>query len=300
MTLSITQENGKYLKPDPLMRMRPGNLKEYLKDKARKDDINDLRRGFEIIGDIMIIDLPGHLLYLKDDIVEWVKMKHRHIKTILRKTGETKGKYRIAEYEILYGSDTETVAREHGCRFKVDVRKAYYTSKLSGERARIARKVRKGERVLVMFAGVGPYAIVIARLSEPSEVVGVELNPEAVRYFQENIRMNRVDGVVKAIQGDVREVVPKLEGRFDRIVMPAPYNADEFFHLALPKIKTNGFIHFYTFAGEEEVEDRKEWILQEIERRGFSGSVQEWRECGNFAPRVNRYVFDIFISEAPL
>ncbi len=300
MILSITQENGKYPKPDPFMRMRPGNLKEYLKDRARKEDVGELRRGFEIIGDIMIIDLPDHLLYLKDDIVEWVKMKHRHIKTILRKTGETKGEYRIAEYEILYGSDTETVAREHRCRFRVDVRKAYYSSKLSGERERIARKVREGERVLVMFAGVGPYAIVIARLSEPSEVIGIELNPEAVRYFQENIKLNKVEGVVKAIQGDVRQEVPKLDGKFDRVVMPAPYNADEFLHLALLKTKSRGYIHFYTFAGEEEVEDRKRWILHEIEKRGFSGFVESFRECGNFAPRVNRYVFDIFISEVPL
>lgn len=279
--------------------MRVGNLKEYLKDKAREGDIGELRRGFEIIGDIMIIDLPDHLLYLKDDIIEWVRMKHKHVKTILRKTGEVRGEFRIADYETLYGSETETVAREHGCRFMVDVRKAYYTSKLSGERERIARKVREGERVLVMFAGVGPYAIVIAKLSSPSEVIGVEINPDAVRYFEENIRLNKVERAVRAVLGDVREEVPRLEGRFDRVVMPAPYNADEFFSLALMKIRSGGYIHFYTFSGEEEVEEKKNWVLQEIEKMGYAGEVEYYRECGNFAPRVNRYVFDIFISEVP-
>ncbi len=279
--------------------MRVGNLKDYLKDKAKKEDLNDLRRGFEIIGDIMIIDLPDHLLYLKDDIIEWVRIKHKHVKTLLRKTGEVRGEYRIADYEILYGSETETIAKEHGCRFKVDVRKAYYTSKLSGERERIARKVRDGERVLVMFAGVGPYPIVIARLSKPSEVVGIEINPDAVMYFKENIRLNKVEDVVKAVQGDVRVEVPKLDGEFDRIVMPAPYNADEFLSLALEKIKEGGYIHFYTFAGEEEINEKRDWIIREIEKSGFSGEVESYRECGNFAPRVNRYVYDIFISEAP-
>lgn len=279
--------------------MKAGNLKDYLRNKARKEDLDYLRRGFEIIGDIMIIDLPDHLLYLKHDIIQWVMMKHRHVKTILRKTGEVSGEFRIADYEILYGSETETIAREHGCRFKIDVRKAYYTSRLSGERERIARKVKFGERVLVMFAGVGPYPIVIARLSKPSEVIGVEINPEAVRYFEENIRLNKVGDVVRAIPGDVRAEVPGLEGKFDRIVMPAPYNADEFLSLALIKIKEGGNIHFYTFAGEEEVQEKREWIIKEIEKRGFSCEVENFRECGNFAPRVNRYVYDIFISEAP-
>jgi len=280
--------------------MVSGTLKEYLKGKARKEDVRHLRRGFEIIGDVLIIDLPENLMYLRDDLIEWVKMKHKHVKTILRKRGEVRGEFRIADYEIIYGHETETVAKEHGCSFRVDVRKAYYTSRLSGERERIARMVRDGERVLVMFAGVGPYAIVIAKLSSPSEVVGVELNPEAVRYFMENIWLNKVEKIVKAIQGDVRAVVPSFEGRFDRIIMPAPYNADRFLSLALGKVKEGGYIHFYTFSGEEEVEKRKRWILGEIERRGMSGRIAGWRECGNFAPRVNRYVFDIFISEVPL
>ena len=279
--------------------MTVGNLKDYLKGKAKDEDINALRRGFEIIGDIMVIDLPENLLYLKDDIVEWVRIKHKHVKTILRKTGEVRGEYRIAEYEILHGSETETIAKEHGCRFRVDIRKAYYTSRLSGERGRVAGAVREGERVLVMFAGVGPYPIVIARLSEPSEVIGIEINPEAVGYFRENIRLNKVEHTVRAIQGDVRDAVPELEGYFDRIVMPAPYNADEFLSLALMKIREKGWIHFYTFAGEEEVESKRNWIIQELERNGFSGIVKDCRECGNFAPRVNRYVYDIFISEAP-
>ncbi len=254
-----------------------------------------LRRGFEIIGDIVIIDLPDELISLKEDIVNWILTKHKHVKTIMRKTGEVSGEFRIAKYEIIYGKETETIAKEFGCRFKVDPTKVYYTSKLSGERERIARLVKPNERVLVMFAGVGPYAIIIAKLAKPKEVVGVEINPEAVRYFRENIRLNKVEGIVKAIGGDVRDVVPKLEGKFDRIVMPAPYNAEDFIDIAVEKIKKGGFIHFYTFAGEEEVEERAEKIKKRFSELGTEIEIVNWRECGNFAPRVNRYVFDIHI-----
>lgn len=277
--------------------MRKSSLKEYLKDKAKKEDIEKLRRGFEIIGDIVIIDLPEELNYLKDDIISWIKIKHKHVKTILRKRGEVSGDFRVAEYEFLYGCESETIAKEHGCRFKVDPTKAYYTVKLSGERERVARLVGDGERVLVMFAGVGPYAIVIAKLSSPSEVIGVELNPRAVEYFKENIRLNRVENVVRAIQGDVREVVPKLEGEFDRILMPAPYNAGDFLDIAVDKVKSEGIIHFYTFAGEEEVERKMDEVLVKIKELGADGEILFWRECGNFAPRVNRYVFDIKIKK---
>ncbi|AIY89125.1 class I SAM-dependent methyltransferase [Geoglobus acetivorans] len=270
-------------------------LKDYLKGKARDSDIALLRRGFEIIGDVMIIDLPEQLMYLKNDIVEWVRLKHKHVKTILRKTGEVSGEFRVARYEVIYGGETETVAKEHGCRFRVDPTKAYYTVKLSGERERVARLVKDGERVLVMFAGVGPYAIVIAKLARPSEVIGVELNPEAVRYFRENVKINKVENVVKVVEGDVREVVPELDGAFDRILMPAPYNAGDFLDIALKKIRSGGTLHFYTFSGEEEIENKKKEIVGKIEDTGYNARILFWRECGNFAPRVNRYVLDIEI-----
>ena len=265
------------------------NLREFLMQKRARQ----IRRGFEIIGDVVVIDLPDELMSLKDDIVEWILKKHKHVKTIMRKTGEVSGEFRVAKYEILYGGETETIAKEFGCRFKVDPTKVYYSSRLSSERERIARLVKQNERVLVMFAGVGPYAIVIAKLAKPREVVGVELNPIAVKYFRENVRLNKVEGIVKAIEGDVREVVPKLEGEFDRIVMPAPYNAEDFIDVAVEKIKRGGFIHFYTFAGEEEVEEKAEKIKERFSDLGAEIEIVKWRKCGNFAPRVNRYVFDI-------
>ncbi len=275
------------------------NLKKFLMNKAKKEHIQLLRRSFEIIGDVMIIDLPEELEYLEKDIVDYVKEKHKHVKTILKKSGEVRGEFRVAKYKKIFGGETETIAKEHGCRFKVDPSKVYYTVKLSGERERIARLVRSGERVLVMFAGVGPYPIVIARLAKPSEVVGIEINPEAVKYFQENVRMNKVEGVVRIYQGDVRDVVPRLKGSFDRIVMPAPYNADQFIDLALLKIKDGGWMHIYTFAGEEEIDEKARMIERRFLSHGFKAEIGFVRECGNFAPRVNRYVFDVRASKVP-
>ncbi len=265
-----------------------------LRGKVSEEDLRKVSRGFEIIGDIVLINLPDDVMHLKDLIVQAILSKHKHVKTILRKIGEVRGVYRVAKYEPIYGGETETMVKEHGCRFLVDPTKVYYSVKLSGERERIAKLVKPGERVLVMFAGVGPYAIIIAKLSKPKEVIGVEINPIAVYYFRKNVMLNKVQDMVRVYEGDVRDVVPKLEGRFDRVLMPAPYSAEDFVYLLKDKVKVGGYIHYYTFAGEEEEKEILPNRVKELfKKHGMKVEVENIRACGSFAPRVYRYVLDL-------
>ncbi|MDI9610011.1 MAG: class I SAM-dependent methyltransferase family protein [Archaeoglobales archaeon] len=268
------------------------SLKEMLKDQLSEEELKILRRSFEIIGDLAIIEIPEELMSKKELIADAILKKHKHLKTILRKVGEVNGVFRVAKYEKIYGEETETIAKEHGCRFLVDPTKVYYSSKLSTERERIARLVKEGERVLVMFAGVGPYAIVIARLSKAKEVVGVELNRIAVEYFRRNVKLNKVNNVV-VIEGDVAEVVPKLEGKFDRILMPAPYSAESFVGLVKGKVKAGGFVHYYTFDSENNEEKLAKKVEEIFLRNGIVAKARYMRKCGSFAPYVNRYVVDL-------
>lgn len=269
------------------------SLKELLKEKLSEEEIRLVRRSFEIIGDVVVIEIPDEIMHHSRDIVSAILKRHKHVKTVLRKVGEVDGVYRVAKYQLIYGGETETVVKEHGCRFLVDPTKAYYSVKLSGERERIARLVRDGERVLVMFAGVGPYPIVIAKLARPREVVGVELNPTAAEYFRVNVRLNRLEDVVRVVEGDVREVVPKLEGKFDRIVMPAPYSAESFIYLLRGKVEKGGFVHYYTFDSQNEEKKLPEKVKSRFMDEGIDVEVLKIRRCGNFAPYVNRYVVDL-------
>ncbi|MEM0088148.1 MAG: class I SAM-dependent methyltransferase family protein [Archaeoglobaceae archaeon] len=268
------------------------SLKEDLKDKLSKEELKALRRSFEIIGSVAIIEIPDELMHKSDLIVSAILSRHKNVRTILRKVGEVSGAFRVAKYEKLYGEKTETIAKEYGCRFLVDPTKVYFSSKLSSERERIARLVREGERILVMFAGVGPYAILIAKLSKPKEVVGVELNSVAVEYFKKNIELNKVTNVI-AIEGDVAEVVPRLEGKFDRILMPAPYSAKDFVHVIKGKIVEGGFLHYYTFESENCEKDLPKKVEEIFLRNGMIVKTKFMRRCGNFAPYVNRYVLDL-------
>lgn len=273
------------------------SIKELLKDRLSEEELKVVRRSFEIIGDVVVIEIPDEIIHHKDAIVEAILKRHRHVKTILRKVGEVEGVYRVAKYEVIYGGKTETIVKEHGCRFLVDPTKAYYSVKLSGERERIAKLVREGERVLVMFAGVGPYAIIIAKHSKPREVVGVEINPFAARYFRENVRLNKVEDIVKVLEGDVSEIVPKLSGKFDRVLMPAPYSAENFIHLLKDKVERGGFVHYYTFESENEEKVLPERVKEKFKESGIEVDVLKVRKCGNFAPYVSRYVLDLRVVD---
>ncbi len=272
------------------------SLKKILKERLPLSDeeLSKIRRGFEIIGDVVIVDIPDEVYNLKDEIVKAILEKHKHVKTVLRKVGEVSGDYRVAKYEVIYGGETETVVKEHGCKFLLDPTKVYYSVKLSGERERIFKSVKPNERVLVMFAGVGPFAITIAKKSKAREVVGIELNPVAVNYFRKNVELNKVKDIVKVYEGDVREIVPKLDGYFDRILMPSPNNAMEFADVASLKTKKGTIIHYYTFAG---VEEEKNLIkkVEEIFSPYLNCKGIFMRRCGNFAPYVYRYVVDLVV-----
>ena len=272
------------------------NLKEALKDVFSQDELKILRRGFEIIGDIAILEIPDELEDRKHLIVEAVLRAHKHLKTVLRKKGEVSGIYRVASYEVLYGDRTETIAREFGCRYKVDPTKVYYSSRLSGERNRIANLVRDGENILVMFAGVGPYAILIARRKDV-RVVGIEINPVACEYFRENVKLNKVEGRVEVICGDVRDVVPSLNREFDRIVMPSPFIAEEYVYLLPHAVRKGTVVHYYTIAGEEEEEELPERVENEFRKNEMTVETTFMRRVGSYAPRVNRYVLDLRVVD---
>jgi tRNA (guanine37-N1)-methyltransferase len=274
------------------------SLKEMLKEKLSEEELKVLRRSFEIIGNVAILEIPDEIIEKKDLIVDAILIKHKSVKTILRKVGEVGGIYRVASYEKIYGKETETIAKEHGCRFLVDPTKAYFSSRLSTERERVARLVKEGERVLVMFGGVGPFAIVIAKLSKPREVIGVELNSTAVEYFRKNVKLNKLENVI-VIEGDVSEVVPRLEGEFDRILMPAPYSAESFVHLLRGKVKKGGFVHYYTFESENYEEQLTKKVEEIFLKNGIVAKAFFMRKCGSFAPYVNRYVVDLqYLGEA--
>jgi len=162
--------------------------------------------GFDIIGDIAIIKLNVPNV---EEIVKKIKEKHKYVKVILLQESKVECPFRIPKYKILWGENrTETIHKEFGLRFKVDVARCYYSPRLENERMRITKQVRENEEILVMFSGVNPYPIFIAKFSNPKLVYSVEINPFAVKYGLENVKLNKVENKVITILGDVRDACP--------------------------------------------------------------------------------------------
>jgi tRNA (guanine37-N1)-methyltransferase len=180
----------------------------------------------------------------------------------------------------------------------LDLAKVYFSPRLSHERGRIAAHVRSGEKVLVMFAGVGPFALVIAKKQKDAKVVGIELNPEAVRYFSENIMLNGMEGRVDAVLGDVRKVVPgKFAGFADRVLMPLPKNAEDFLDVALLAAKKGGIVHFYTFVNRKDGKEAAEKkVFEAAKKAGRKIEILESREVRPFSPSTVQIVVDFKIG----
>jgi tRNA (guanine37-N1)-methyltransferase len=150
--------------------------------------------------------------------------------------------------------------------------------------------------VLVLFAGVGPFALAIAKKRPDAHVVAVEINPEAVRYLKENIELNRF-GNIEPLQGDAREVVPSLPaGSFDRIVMPLPKSAEDFLDLAFLAVKDGGMVHFYTLAdASDPFGEALEKAELKAEKSGVSVEISGQRVVRPYSPLIVQVVLDLCV-----
>lgn len=235
------------------------NLKDRLEDVLNEEERADLVRSYDMVGDIAIIEIPPSLKKKEKAIAKAVLQTHPYIKSVFKKKSGRRGEFRLRDLERIAGNGSETLHKEYGCLFKTDVMKAYFSPREATERMRIARQVKPGERVLVMFAGIGCYPVVISRFQPRVEkVYGIEINPHAVRYMEENIRLNRQKYVIIPIKGDVKVKARPLYGRCDRVVMPLPGEGQKYLRQAVQCVKNNGMVHFYTIgsrAKKDQFED---------------------------------------------
>ncbi len=220
--------------------------------------------AYEHIGDIAIIDRNQ----AQAQRVAQVLLKQNRIKTVLQAETSVTGEYRTRSLSILAGERrTETLYTENKCRYLLDLSKVYFTPRLSTERMRIADKIKDGDKVVDMFAGVGPFSILIAKKFPSTHVIAIEKNPDAVRYLKENVKLNRVENV-KIIDRDARDAVKEISGA-DHVIMNLPHSAIEFLDAAFGVLKNGGIIHFYAITHENDLFDG---ILKRIEAvAGLSG-----------------------------
>lgn len=266
-----------------------------LKSKLTADEMKMLPQAYDMIGDIVVFAEFPKLSRQKEKFIgEAILKTHTQIKVVCKKVGKFGGEFRKPKLAIIAGQRRKnTIHKENGVNLALHVENTYFSPRLATERQRIYNQVKNGENVLVMFSGVGPYSIEIAKHTSVKKVVGVEKNPEAHAFAEENIKRNKVEDVVENRKGDVKRVVPKLKETFDRIIMPLPKDAPDFIAVALSRAAKPCTLHIYLFVKEGEENDAARKIEKIIEQHNRNPGLVKWFHCGQYGPGIFRTCFDV-------
>ncbi len=231
-----------------------GYSKKEVTKNTRNGGIRAPPLGYELLGSTAIIEYAGTLSEQKI-MAQALAASNPRIKTVLAKAGPVQGRFRTRKLRFLYGERKWTVKyRENNCDFVFDPRRTFFSSKLSFERSRIVDASKDGEKIMVMFAGVGPFAIELAKAHRQCSIAAIEENPYAYRRMRDNIRLNRLENVV-AIEGDVAKVWRRYADSADRVVMPLPWSSLDFLDAAFGVAHACAIVHIYVFGNADNVVD---------------------------------------------
>lgn len=268
--------------------------------------------NYDVIGNIAIVKFrkEDKLKDKKKFAGKFLK-QHKNVKTVLEKSNKFSGRLRTQTTKYLAGEKTkEALYKENNCLFRLNVDSCYFSPRLASERLEVAKMVKKGEKVLVMFGGVAPFAIVIAHLSRAAKIVSVELGKECSKYAKENVNRNKLQDKVEIIQGDVRRVLPTMKENakkssifgasktksfqgFDRIVMARPNLRSSFLDVGFPVVKKKGIIHYYGFCEEENKEKMLEMIKDEARKARRKIKILKVKKAGEIGTRKFRLRVDL-------
>jgi len=254
--------------------------------------------SFDVLGNIALVKFQkGVSAKAKKEFAAKLLKSQRSVKTILEKTGRFKGRLRKQTTKHLAGEKTkETLYKENGCVFRFNVDSTYFSPRLSNEREEISKMMKKGDEVFVMFAGVAPYPIVIAKNSRAKKVYSNEINREANKYAELNIGLNKLKEKVILLPGDIKRVAKKLRGKkFDVIVMPRPQLKDTFLREAFLLSKKNTKIFYYDFCKEEEISNAVEKIKFEAKKAKKKIKISKVKKAGEIAPYKFRIRVDFLV-----
>ncbi|HDS44630.1 MAG TPA: class I SAM-dependent methyltransferase family protein [Methanomicrobia archaeon] len=291
-------------------------LKNALAEILDERSIAKLVTSFDRIGEVIVIRIPPELQAAQLHIAEALHTRYPKVRTIAAVPlhAQTDERYRTRDLTVIWGDPSlETTYCESGCRFKADLKQVFLSPRLSYERMRIARKVAPAETVLNLFAGVGCFSILIAKLQPQATIYSVDVNPHAFAYLQENVALNRVEGRVIPILGDAVKVAAELQGRVDRVLMPLPETAHAFLPAAVRALRLwkggddeereAGTIHYYAVARGRSTRDlftvpfaRAEELIAAAFDASLRITSEEQRIVRSVGPRKYHVVLDLRIT----
>ena len=273
---------------------RMSYLRNAMRDLLTYEELELLPAGFDRVGHIVVLNLP-RVLTSKSEKIARAMLNIKGVRTVAVRTKPITGRERKPNLKVIAGAQmTETLHKEHGCVFKLDVAEVMFSAGNIFERARTAKLVRPGEVIVDMFAGVGQFSIPIAKHAKPKKVYAMELNEVAHRYLRENIRLNYVGHIVEPRLGDCAKVAPL--GVADRVIMGMLHVTHEYLPLAMRALKpSGGVIHYHeSVPSKLRFERPIKRITEAAEGRDFE--ILSQRVVKRYAPGVDHVVIDVRIG----
>ncbi len=268
---------------------------DFLPEKGRRtyQEIAEVPEGlraalptsFDVIGGIAIIKIKDELLPYKSAVGAAILKANSHLKTACLDMGVS-GEYRVRGLEVIAGEErTETTHVEYGCRIRVDVARVYFSPRLASERRTVAGTVAEGETIIDLFAGAAPFSVMIAKYAKPAKVYAIDVNPAAVEYMRQNVKLNKVESIVEPTCADAREAIKRLP-KADRVIMNLPHSAHEFWADAIGALKEKGTINYYEISEKEGIRERIEALKREATTLGFDAEERAVRIVHPYSPAL--------------
>jgi len=255
------------------------------------EDLLGFRPSFEVVGDIAMVEDND-----AERVAAALMSTSKSIKTVIAPISDVEGEFRTRRFRHVAGETrTVTVHREHGLRYRVDLEGAYFTPRLGTERLRIAGLVSPGDVVLDMFAGVGPFALLLAK--KGADVIAMDKNPVAVKYLRENALLNKVNNI-EILEGDAAELALRFENRADHVIMNLPHSASEFLIPAIKAAKPEGVVHYYCIAPDDDLYKDEALIGKAASELGARVEVLYKEIVRSYAPHRSNVVIDFQVHKA--
>ena len=274
-------------------------LKKALENILSPSESEELFSSFDQVGEIIVLRIPDSLKSKKKIIGETLLDQVKTTRSVFYQSSPVEGEFRTRNLEILAGEDnTETEYKESGCRFLVDVEKAFFSPRLSTERERIANLTHDGEIIINMFGGIGMFSILAAKISKCT-VYNIDINPNASLLCEKNIELNKLKGKVISLNGDsVKIIQDKLQNLADRVLMLLPERSDEFLETAILATKNNGIIHYYSHIHADKKQDPAKFSEEHyLNNSKVESKILNSRIVRPVGPRFYQTVVDVQIKK---
>jgi len=255
-----------------------------------------LPRSYQLLGKILIIRLKPQLMKHKKLIGEKILELLPYVHTVVLEKG-IEGLYRKPKVEIIAGcrDSTQTIHKEHGCQFLLDVSNIMWSKGNKNERERIYKLVKPKETVVDMFSGVGYWSIFAAKKAK--KVYAIDINPKAIEYLRKNIWLNNVENKVEILEGDCRKFAGLLENVADRIILGYLNNSEKFLPYAIKISKSKSIIHFHKTAKPYEVDKLKRKIIEIGNKENSKIKILKVKRIKSFSPKTYHFVFDLRLEK---